>query len=66
MTTRISHWIDGRRTPGTSGRTAQVFNPATGEQTAEVELASADDVARAVASAKAAATQWRSASLSQR
>jgi malonate-semialdehyde dehydrogenase (acetylating)/methylmalonate-semialdehyde dehydrogenase len=66
MTTRISHWIDGQRTPGTSGRTSPVFNPATGQQTAEVELAGADDVKQAVASAKAAAREWRSASLSQR
>ncbi|WP_248580917.1 hypothetical protein [Nocardioides sp. InS609-2] len=25
MTTRISHWIDGRPTEGTSGRTSPVF-----------------------------------------
>ena len=30
MTTRISHWIDGRTVRGTSGRTAPVYNPATG------------------------------------
>ena len=40
-TTRISHWIDGTESAGTSGRTAPVFNPATGQQTAEVDLASA-------------------------
>ena len=66
MTTRISHWIDGRPTPGTSGRTSPVFNPATGQQTAEVGLAGADDIKVAVASAAAAAEQWRSASLSKR
>jgi malonate-semialdehyde dehydrogenase (acetylating)/methylmalonate-semialdehyde dehydrogenase len=66
MTTRISHWIDGRQASGTSGRTSPVFNPATGEQTAEVELADADDVKRAVESARIAAKEWRSASLSQR
>jgi malonate-semialdehyde dehydrogenase (acetylating) / methylmalonate-semialdehyde dehydrogenase len=66
MTTRISHWIDGHEVPGTSGRTSPVFNPATGERTAEVGLAGADDVDRAVASAKAAAQEWRSASLSKR
>jgi malonate-semialdehyde dehydrogenase (acetylating) / methylmalonate-semialdehyde dehydrogenase len=66
MSTRISHWIDGHETSGTSGRTSPVFNPATGEQTAEVELAGADDVSRAVASAKAAAQEWRNASLSKR
>jgi len=66
MTQRISHWIDGRRTPGTSGRTAPVYNPATGQCTAEVELASAGEVAGAVATAVAASKEWRHASLSQR
>jgi malonate-semialdehyde dehydrogenase (acetylating)/methylmalonate-semialdehyde dehydrogenase len=66
MTKRISHWIDGTATNGTSGRTAPVFNPATGLQTAEVELASAVEVDRAVTVAKAAAANWRAASLSKR
>ncbi len=66
MSTRIPHWIDGQRTPGTSGRTSPVFNPATGEQTGEVELAGADDLKQAVASAAAAAREWRTASLSKR
>src|SRR4051794_6915526 len=66
MVTRISHWIDGAATDGTSGRTAPVFNPATGEQTGEVDLASSSEVAAAVAVAKAAAAEWRSASLSRR
>jgi malonate-semialdehyde dehydrogenase (acetylating)/methylmalonate-semialdehyde dehydrogenase len=66
MTTRIPHWIDGRRTEGTSGRTSPVFNPATGAQTAQVDLASTAEVDTAVASARAAAQQWRHASLSKR
>jgi malonate-semialdehyde dehydrogenase (acetylating)/methylmalonate-semialdehyde dehydrogenase len=66
MVNRISHWIDGGIVAGTSGRTSPVFNPATGLQSGEVELASAGEVAAAVASAKAAATEWRSASLSRR
>src|SRR3954449_10278357 len=66
MVTRITHWIDGAATDGTSGRTAPVFNPATGEQTGEVDLASSGEVDAAVAAAKAAATEWRSASLSRR
>ena len=66
MTTRLSHWIDGRQTPGTSGRTSPVFNPATGQQTADVELAGADDLKLAVASARDAARSWRSTSLSKR
>ncbi|MEP7191417.1 MAG: CoA-acylating methylmalonate-semialdehyde dehydrogenase [Actinomycetota bacterium] len=66
MTQRISHWIDGRRTPGESGRTSPVYNPATGQRTAEVELASAGEVDVAVAKAVSAAREWRHASLSQR
>jgi malonate-semialdehyde dehydrogenase (acetylating)/methylmalonate-semialdehyde dehydrogenase len=66
MSTRISHWIDGAVVAGTSGRTAPVFNPATGRQTAEVDLASVEEVNAAVASAKAAAVEWRQASLSRR
>jgi malonate-semialdehyde dehydrogenase (acetylating)/methylmalonate-semialdehyde dehydrogenase len=66
MADRISHWIDGAPAAGTSGRTAPVFNPATGLQSGEVDLASTAEVATAVASAKAAAKEWRSASLSRR
>ncbi len=66
MSTRISHWIDGKITAGTSGRTAAVFNPATGLQSGEVDLASAAEVDAAVATAKAAAPEWRAASLSRR
>jgi malonate-semialdehyde dehydrogenase (acetylating)/methylmalonate-semialdehyde dehydrogenase len=66
MSTRISHWIDGKRVDGASGRTGPVYNPATGLQTGEVDFASRGEVARAVASAKAAAREWRTASLSTR
>ena len=66
MPNRINHWIDGAPVAGTSGRTGPVFNPATGLQSGEVDLASADEVAAAVASAKTAALEWRSASLSRR
>ncbi len=66
MTERISHWIDGAAVAGSSGRTAPVFNPATGLQSAEVDLACAAEVDTAVRSAKQAAAEWRSASLSRR
>jgi len=66
VTTRINHWISGAETPSTSGRTSAVFNPATGQQTAEVGLAGLDDVDAAVASAHEAAREWRTASLSRR
>ena len=66
MSTRISHWIDGKITAGTSGRTGPVFNPATGLQSAEVDLANAAEVDAAVAAAREAFGEWRSASLSRR
>jgi len=40
----IEHFVNGKKFPGTSKRTSKVFNPATGEQTAEVKLASTQDV----------------------
>ncbi len=64
--TTVSHWIDGKPQPATSGRSGAVMNPATGEMIAEVGFASAADVDRAVASAKAASVQWRATALSRR
>ena len=66
MTATVQHWIDGARRPATSGRTSPVYNPATGEHTADVDLASASDVDAAVAAATLAAKEWRAASLSRR
>ena len=62
----IGHWIEGRPVAAEGARTAPVWNPATGEQQAEVLLASADDVATAVSSARAAFTEWSQSSLSTR
>ena len=64
--TRISHWIGGKTVAGTSGRTSPVYNPALGEQAAEVDLATAEEVAAAVAAAKAAFPAWRATSLAKR
>jgi len=63
---RISHWIDGKVVESTSGNSAPVFDPATGEQTGAVDLASVGEVDAAVAAARAAFPAWRSASLSKR
>ncbi|MFW2334918.1 CoA-acylating methylmalonate-semialdehyde dehydrogenase [Ilumatobacter sp.] len=62
----IQHWIDNKVVASTSGRTAPVYNPALGEQSGTVALASVDEVDAAVAAAKAAAPGWRSTSLSKR
>ncbi|MDP1681439.1 MAG: CoA-acylating methylmalonate-semialdehyde dehydrogenase [Burkholderiales bacterium] len=52
-------WINGRAEPAQSTRSAEIFNPATGELIRRVALADANDVARAVAAAKAALPGWR-------
>ena len=45
---RINLWIGGKLVPGESGRRGPVYNPATGEQTHEVDFASVDEVANMV------------------
>lgn len=63
---RISHWINGQVVESTSGNTAPVYDPATGEQTSVLELASVGEVDAAVAAAAAAFPAWRATSLSKR
>jgi malonate-semialdehyde dehydrogenase (acetylating)/methylmalonate-semialdehyde dehydrogenase len=62
----IGHWIGGKPVEGTGGRTAPVWNPATGQQQAQVALASAGDVDAAVAAAREASTEWSQAPLARR
>jgi malonate-semialdehyde dehydrogenase (acetylating)/methylmalonate-semialdehyde dehydrogenase len=62
----IGHWIDGRTHPGSSDRAGDVTNPATGQVTAQVALAGAEDVAAAVASARKASLDWAGTSVSAR
>ncbi|MET0257392.1 MAG: aldehyde dehydrogenase family protein, partial [Methylobacterium sp.] len=52
------HFIDGARVAGTSGRTADIFNPATGQVTAKLALASEAELQRAVDAAKVAQPKW--------
>ncbi|HEY7667792.1 MAG TPA: CoA-acylating methylmalonate-semialdehyde dehydrogenase [Actinomycetota bacterium] len=63
---RINHWIGGKIVVGESGRTGPVFDPATGRQTHEVDLASAEEVGLAAAAAADAFPAWRATSLSKR
>jgi malonate-semialdehyde dehydrogenase (acetylating)/methylmalonate-semialdehyde dehydrogenase len=62
----IMHWIDGAAVAGQGERRLPVFDPASGEQQAEVVAATAAEVRRAVGSALAAFPSWRAASLSRR
>jgi malonate-semialdehyde dehydrogenase (acetylating)/methylmalonate-semialdehyde dehydrogenase len=54
----VGHWINGKRVDGTSGRTADVFNPHTGEVQAKVALASKAELDAAVAAAAKAQVAW--------
>lgn len=58
MTTQISHFIDGQRTAGQSTRSADVFDPNTGQIQAKVPMAGKSDIDAAVASAVEAQKGW--------
>ncbi|WP_298357351.1 CoA-acylating methylmalonate-semialdehyde dehydrogenase [uncultured Litoreibacter sp.] len=54
----LTHYINGAHVKGTSGRFADVYNPATGEVQAKVPLASVSEMDQAVAAASAAQPAW--------
>ena len=54
----IQHFVGGKPFAGTSTRTVPTYNPATGEQSGELSLASTADVRAAVENAKAAFPEW--------
>ncbi|MDO7708195.1 MAG: aldehyde dehydrogenase family protein, partial [Paracoccaceae bacterium] len=54
----LTHWINGKHVNGTSGRFADVYNPATGEVQAKVPLASISELDAAVADAAKAQVAW--------
>ena len=62
----LSHYIDGRRVPGESNRFGDVYNPATGRVSARVPFASANEVGRAVESARGALAAWSATPPAQR
>src|SRR5687767_15895943 len=54
----VVNFVAGRAAATTSGRGAPLFNPATGEESGWVGFSSSEDVAVAVAAAKAAYPAW--------
>ena len=58
MTAQITHFIDGKRTTGQSGRTAEVFDPNTGQVQSLVPMGSKSEVDAAVTSAARAQQEW--------
>ena len=65
--TRITHLVNGAPWEGPAERTSPVYNPATGEQTGVLDLASSEVVGEVVATAKAAwESEWQRMSLTKR
>lgn len=58
MTRQLHHYIAGQARPGAGGRNGEVFDPATGQVTAQVPLASTAEVRAAVDAAQAAFPAW--------
>ncbi len=54
----LTHYMNGEHVKGTSGRFADVFNPATGEVQARAPLASTEELNKAVEIAQAAQPKW--------
>jgi malonate-semialdehyde dehydrogenase (acetylating)/methylmalonate-semialdehyde dehydrogenase len=66
MSQRITHFFGGKLYEGPSGRTSEIFDPATGVSSKHVDLASRELVDEVIAVAKAAFPAWRDASLTKR
>jgi malonate-semialdehyde dehydrogenase (acetylating)/methylmalonate-semialdehyde dehydrogenase len=55
---QITHYVNGERVEGASGRYTDVYNPATGEVQAQCPLASKSEVDAIIAKAQAAQPAW--------
>ncbi|MEV7085101.1 CoA-acylating methylmalonate-semialdehyde dehydrogenase [Streptomyces sp. NPDC093085] len=66
MAHTITHWCDGKPFTGTSGNTAPVTNPASGQTTGQVALAGLEDARTVIQAAEAAFPSWRDTSLTRR
>jgi malonate-semialdehyde dehydrogenase (acetylating)/methylmalonate-semialdehyde dehydrogenase len=63
---RITHWIDGKPWGGSAERRGDVYDPASGRVSGQVDFAGVAEVDQAVAAAAHAFTAWRQASLTRR
>ena len=66
MTYQITHWINGKSWSGKSEKKGDVFNPATGLKTGEVDFADVSTIDEAINSAHNAFPEWRDTSLTKR
>jgi malonate-semialdehyde dehydrogenase (acetylating) / methylmalonate-semialdehyde dehydrogenase len=66
MTKRIAHWIGGKSWDGVPDRHGDVYDPATGQVTGQVDFAAPAEVDLAVSAAADALREWGRASLAKR
>jgi len=66
VTISVKHWINGVETEGSTGRTQPIYNPATGEVSAQLILGDATTVDEAVRAATEAQKTWGRMSLAKR
>ena len=62
----INHWINGQTVATSAERTGAVYDPATGQQAAQVAYATGEDVDAAVRAAQDAFPAWRDTSIVKR
>ncbi|MFD4292087.1 CoA-acylating methylmalonate-semialdehyde dehydrogenase [Rhodococcus sp. NPDC058505] len=58
MVQELTHFVGGKRIPGSSGRFADVFDPNTGQVQARVPLADRAETEGVIANAEAAQREW--------
>jgi malonate-semialdehyde dehydrogenase (acetylating)/methylmalonate-semialdehyde dehydrogenase len=63
---RVSHWIGGKPWDGVAERRGDIYDPATGQVTGQVDFATPAEVDLAVAAAADAFTEWGRISLARR
>jgi len=66
VTYQITHWINGKSWNGKTDKKGDVFNPATGLKTGEVDFADIATIDEAINSAHIAFPEWRDTSLTKR
>jgi malonate-semialdehyde dehydrogenase (acetylating)/methylmalonate-semialdehyde dehydrogenase len=66
VTKHVTHWIGGKPWDGEAGRHGDIYDPATGQVSGQVDFAGPAEVDAAVAAAKDALRDWRRISLAKR
>lgn len=66
MIYKVHHFMNGKATPGQSGKSGDLYNPATGELTGHVSYANKNEIETALQAAKTAYSTWSSVPLMRR